>query len=454
MNSKKQKWVRRLRLVALLILMPALLWWPSIGKSIETLPFRVLENASALVERAQAPVAQPDKQSGNQSGDNNANRRTPENGVGLAGSDKQGVGADEAKGQEQNNEKAELNPDKLAISQEQAALVGIEVAPLSGKTKRQGIVFPAHVVIPPNQISVVSAPFAAQIESIAVQGEQSVSRGALLARLESPVLIRAQSEFLQAVDQERFLQETLAREESLTSDRIVSLKQLQATRNEHVQATAAVAERRQVLRDYGMSEETIEALSSTRVLDSKTVATAPIDGVVLEILIAPGQRVEAQAPLFKVGQLAPLWLELQVPVRHTARFSPGIPVRIPEYGVSGRVVVVGSSVDATTQMVTVRAEVAEGTTALRPGQFLEVLVELPINGEGTWTVPPEAIIRRGKEAFLFVKTADGFRAQMISVEEETPDAAVVRGPFRGDEVIAVRGLVALKGAWQGLGGSD
>mgnify|MGYP002384957569 CR=1 FL=1 len=344
--------------------------------------------------------------------------------------------------------------DTIAMSAEQAALAGIEVAPLAQQAKSRGLVFPARVSIPPHQITVVSAPFAARIESIEVKEDQTVVRGAVLLRLHSPTLIRAQSEFLQAVNQERFLRESVAREQSLASDRIVSTKQLQATKNEHAQAIATVAEKRQILQDYGMSDDGIETFLSTRAFNSKTVAATPIDGTVLDIMVAPGQRVEAQAPLLKVARLNPLWLELQVPAQRAARFAPGIVVEVSGYGVSGRVVAVGTSADRATQAVTVRAEVADGTSGLKPGQFVEVLVDLANDGERAWPVKPEAIVRRGKDAFVFVKTADGFRVQSVTVQEETREAVLIAGPFRGDESIAVRGLVALKGAWQGLGGSQ
>lgn len=344
--------------------------------------------------------------------------------------------------------------EDLPISQEQAKLLGIEVAPLARQANTQGSVFPARVLIPPNQINVVSASLAARVESVEVSEDQTVSQGSVLAYLHSPALIRAQSEFLQALNQERFLKESLAREQSLSSDRIVSLKQMQTTRNEHAQATATVAERRQLLRDYGMREDAIEQLVATRTFDSKTVAEASSDGVVIDVLVAPGQRIEAQAPLFKLARLDPLWLELQVPARQAARFKPGLQVNVRGYAVAGTVIAVGTTADRTTQAVTIRAAIQDGGSGLKPGQFVEVLVDLPRNGKRTWQVRPEAIVRRGPDAFVFVKTDNGFRAQAIVVEEETADATIISGPFEGKEHIAVRGLIALKGAWQGLGGAE
>ena len=345
--------------------------------------------------------------------------------------------------------------DEITMSAQQAASVGIETEPLAKQAATRGVVFPARIVIPPHQISTVAAPIAARIEALEVDEDEAVTAGTILARLNSPALIRAQSEFLQAVNQERFLQETLNREQALSSDRTVSLKQMQATRNEHAQAAATVAERRQILRDYGMSDEAIANLVTTRAFDSRTVVTSPVDGVVLECLITPGQRVEAHAPLFKVARLTPLWVELQVPAQRAARFALGLPVEISNYGLTGRVIALGASADKATQAVSVRAELPpEAASIVKPGQFVEVLANLPNDGGKVWSVRPEAVVRRGKDAYVFVKTEAGFRVQPVTVLEETREAALISGSLQGDERIAVRGTIALKGAWQGLGGSQ
>lgn len=344
--------------------------------------------------------------------------------------------------------------DDIAMAPQQAASVGVETEPLADRPASQSVVYPARVIIPPYQVSVVAAPIAARVEALEVNEDQEVKQGMVLARLNSPALIRAQSEFLQAVSQERFLQETLNREQSLSSDRTVSLKQLQATRNEHAQATAMVAERRQVLRDYGMSDDAIASLTATRAFDSRTVVTSPVDGVVTECLIVPGQRVEAHAPLFRVARLSPLWLELQVPALRAARFSLGTPVEVTGAGVTAKVIAIGTSADKSTQAVSVRAELADGAGSLKPGQFIEVVVTFAGEAGKTWSVKPVSVVRRGKEAFVFVRTDKGFRAQPVKVVEETREAVLVAGELKPGDEIAVRGVVALKGAWQGLGGSE
>ena len=208
-----------------------------------------------------------------------------------------------------------------------------------------------------------------------------------------------------------------------------------------------------MLRDYGMSLEAIDGLVASRVFDSKTAIVAPVAGTVIELAVSPGQRVEAQTPLLKIARLSPLWIELQVAPRRANAFRIGMNVDVPAYGATARVVSVGSSADRSTQSVIVRAELADASSGLRPGQFVEAFVTFG-NGEKTWTVRPEAIVRRGRDAFVFVKTDKGFRVQPVTVVEEDRDAAQVTGPLEAGDSVAVRGIVALKGAWQGLGGSQ
>ena len=100
-----------------------------------------------------------------------------------------------------------------------------------------------------------------------------------------------------------------------------------------------------------------------------------------------------------------------------------------------------------------RAELADASSGLRPGQFVEAFVTFGGN-EKTWSVRPESLARRGRDTVVFVRTDKGFRVQPVTVIEEDRDAAQVTGALQAGDSIAIRGIVALKGAWQGLGGSQ
>jgi multidrug efflux pump subunit AcrA (membrane-fusion protein) len=108
-------------------------------------------------------------------------------------------------------------------------------------------------------------------------------------------------------------------------------------------------------------------------------------------------------------------------------------------------------VTAGSQTVVLRAVVERKTadmktTPLRPGEF--VTVALPIGGaKDAWDVPLAAIAHDGRQAYVFIRTPDGFEARPVMVAASAGQRARVRGSLKAGEQIAVSGVVALKGAW-------
>ncbi|NVO17383.1 MAG: efflux RND transporter periplasmic adaptor subunit [Rhodoplanes sp.] len=344
--------------------------------------------------------------------------------------------------------------DALAVSASQAERVGIETSRLEERPASVGLRFPAKVVVPAHRSRLLNAPLGGRIELMAARIDETVKAGQVLAELQSPPLAQAQAEFLVAHNKEQLLKETFEREQSLSPYGAVPRKQVLATGNEYAQARATTAERRQALRHYGMVDTAIDRLIATQALDARLVVVSPVDGVVIETTGVPGQTVEALAPLYRLAQLAPLWIEIQVPAARAGKFAVGAAVVIDDPAITGRVVSIGTSVEATAQTVIVRAEFTESSADLRPGQVVEARIAPMVASEAEWRVQSGALVRRGNDAFVFVQTPTGFVATPVTVQEEMPEFAVVSGTFKGDERIAVRGLAALKGAWQGLGGVE
>lgn len=344
--------------------------------------------------------------------------------------------------------------DRIDVSPAQAALVGIETAPLEQQPAILGSRFPGRVTVPPDRMRLMNAPLGGRVERMAARVDSTVRRGDELAELQSPALAKAQSDFLVASKKEALLRTTLDREENLAPYGAVPKKQVITTQNEYEQARATAGEHRQALLHYGMTDDAIARLLDTQKLDPRLVISSPIDGVVLETSVVPGQTVEALAPICRLAQLAPLWIEIQVPTSRAADFAIGADVSVRDQTVSGRVVSIGTSVDSTAQTVIVRAEFAAPAGHLRPGQVVETQVLPLARSQSEWRVRTGALVRRGSDAFVFVKSDAGFVATPVTVQDEVPEFAVVTGQFRGNEQIAVRGIAALKGAWQGLGGVE
>lgn len=342
----------------------------------------------------------------------------------------------------------------IPMSAAQARALGIETVALASPSGISGDMLPAQVVIPDRQIRVVSAPLAGMVESVAVAVNESVRRGQPLARLQSPGLAELQRDFLQAGLQSQLAGESLARDEKLFAEGIIAESRYLATRNAAMVAAASAGEKRQALRLVGVNDAALGRLQGTRAFASALEIVAPGEGVVLEQMVAPGQRVEAAAPLFRLARLSPLWLEIQVPLGQADELAPGAAVRVPAARAVGKVVSVGSAVAEGSQTVLVRAEVGEGASRLRPGQFVEVLAGNG-GGAGQWSVPGAALVRAAnQQVYVFVRTPGGYRPLAVKVLRQNTASATVTGELRGDEQVVSKGASALKAAWQepGRGG--
>jgi RND family efflux transporter MFP subunit len=341
----------------------------------------------------------------------------------------------------------------IPFTAQQAKALGVETQALAAAGAGLAAGLPAQVVVPNEQLRVVAAPLAGLVVRIDVAPGQAVKKGQALARLASPALLGVERDYLQAAQQAQVAAQAAKRDEQLFSEGIIAEARHQATRSNYQQAAVALAARREELRLAGVSEAALSALQKNRGLPSELLISAPIDGIVLEQSAQAGQRVEAAAPLFRIGKLAPLWVEIQTPAALAAQLREGLPVRIAAVGASGTIINVGRQISAGNQTVSVRARLDTGIDKLSPGQMVEASIDVVANtaaDSNGFRIAQSAVIRIEGKAFVFVAEAEGFRPQPITVTGQAGEQVLLQSPALKPETrIAVKGLAALKGAWLG-----
>lgn len=337
----------------------------------------------------------------------------------------------------------------LPIAAGQAKALGIETQGLAAAGAELASGLPAQVLVPNEQLRVVAAPLAGLLVQLEAAPGQTVRKGQALARLASPSLLAAERDYLQAAQQAQLAAQAAKRDEQLFDEGIIAESRQQASRSNYRQAAVALAARREELRLAGVSAAGLAALRKNRSLPSELTIVAPIDGIVLEQSAQPGQRVEAAAPLFKIGKLSPLWLEIQTPAALAAHLREGLPVRVASVGAGGRIINVGRQVGAGNQTVSVRARLDSGIATLSPGQMVEASIDIPADDKG-FRVAQSAIVRVDGKAFVFVAQGDGFQPLPVTVGGQAGEQVLLQSPaLKPDTRIAVKGLAALKGAWLG-----
>jgi membrane fusion protein, heavy metal efflux system len=345
---------------------------------------------------------------------------------------------------------ASVAQDEVKLSPEQARNMGVHtVHPVLSPTDKT-LPYPAQIVIPTPQLWVVSAPVAGMVTNLSVARGDRVNPGQPLAVMESPSFVSQQREYLNAVAQDLLAAQQLNRTTQLLQSNAVPQRVFDASQTESRLASIAVAERRQMLRLSGLSDEALSKLTSEAAINSTLSVAAPQPATVVEIMVSPGQRVEQSAPLIKVAQLSPLWVEIAIPASSIKAIRPGAKVEIDGYATPGQVVLVSETADAATQTILVRAEVPN-SGELRPGQTTEARIGFMSSAASAWEIPYGALIRRGEKSWVFVATQGGFRLVPVMLLEEDQDHVVVSGAITDKDEVAVSGISALRGILLRLG---
>lgn len=333
---------------------------------------------------------------------------------------------------------------QVMVSDEQRAAFGIRTAPVEFDSGAMSKPYPAKITVPNAQLRVISAPLEGVLESLQVAEGEQVRHGQTLARMHSQGLLDLQAAFLESRTRRQLAGETLARDRKLNAEGIVAQRRLLESRSAYRETVTAEARNRQALSLAGMSDSAIEALASSQQLSPLLEVSAPIDGVVLEQIATAGQRLAASDPLYRIGDLATLWVEVHVPLDALGETRPGSQVSLGS-DMTATVITVGRMVHGTDQGVLVRAAVEQGAHRLRPGQFVEAHL-VRDEGQGAARLPAVALVRIDNIDSVFVERSGGFTPIAVEVLAREADQVVVRGELTRSDAVVIDGTVSLKAA--------
>jgi membrane fusion protein, multidrug efflux system len=171
-----------------------------------------------------------------------------------------------------------------------------------------------------------------------------------------------------------------------------------------------------------------------------TLVRSPINGIVSEREVAPGDVVQVGAAMFTIVDLRTLRLEATVPVEDIGRLKVGTPV---EFGVSGfdrqfrgRIERINPAVDPSTRQVRIYVAIPNAEQSLAAGLFAEGRVAT--DARRAIAVPTSAVDRRGTSAVIH--RVKGGKVDVVPVQLGVQDEAaelveVAAGIAQGDTVL-------------------
>jgi len=351
---------------------------------------------------------------------------------------------EEPQGNRQAHEEGrlELTPEALeTISLETAA---VEIRAIGGEIRTTAVIEPDKT-----RIAHVSPRIPGRVSSVNALLGDRVTKGEVLAELDSIELGQAKAEYLKAGADLEVARANFKREERLYGRQISSEKEYLDARGEFLRAEAALNASAETLRLLGLSDADVKEISWTgrRYQASIFPLTAPFDGTIIEQHTVLGELITPENNAYTIVDLTHLWIQLDVyekDLRHVGK-NKTVDVAVDAYPgekFTGEVTYLSDVLDESTRTARARVEIENPDGRLKPGMFASALISTPAEGGDALTVPASAVQQvRGKPA-VFVREGEGvFRAREITTGREAGGyVEVSSGVSQGDEVVTEGGF--------------
>lgn len=198
---------------------------------------------------------------------------------------------------------------------------------------------------------------------------------------------------------------------------------------------------RQRMRLAGMSDEQIRQVEASGKSQARFTITAPLGGVVVELMAREGMTVMAGTTLFRINALSTVWANAEVPESQAALVRPGAKVQAsspaaPGMTFDGKVQAILPEVNSATRTLKARLELDNPGARLVPGMFVSMQF-MGMQAQKSLLVPTEAVIQTGKRTVVILAEENG-RFSPVDVQpgiESGGQTEIKRGLQAGQRVV-------------------
>lgn len=354
-------------------------------------------------------------------------------------------GHDRTEGRHDDGKEAPEGVIKMRPEQIEAAK--IEVAPVGKGVLTQRLTVPGTIGPDTNRIARIAAKVVGTVSELKKQLGDTVSKGEVVAILESREVAEAKSEYISA--KVNFdLQSTLfEREQALFEKKIKAENQFLRARMTFAEAQLRFDLARQKLSALNVDETGLSRQSTG--LQRYEIRT-PIAGRVVERLVDLGAPVggEGQAKeLYVIADLSSVWIELTISTVDLNQIKEGQNLRISAAGAGksseGQVVFISPMLNQETRSARVIASVDNKDLTWRPGSYVsaQILVdEQPVD----LRLPRKALQTIGGKQVVFVRTPEGFEKREVALGKSDEEGIEVVFGLDPGETVAVTNTFVLK----------
>ena len=311
----------------------------------------------------------------------------------------------------------------VQFSSEKVQKLGVRSEAVSRRILEKLIHASGRIEPDERRVYVIAPRFEGFVEHLFVNATgQSVTKGQALFEVYSPELVSAQREYV------------------LSSQSIQSLKESGRQENTSMKQLASASLTR--LKNWGISDEQIDALSKSGEVKRSLSFQSPVSGIVTEKKILQGMRFMPGDALYQISDLTAVWVIADVFEQDIGAVKLGSKVKVkinsyPAKTFEGLVSYIYPNLNADTRTMPIRIELNNPGGLLKPGMFAQV--DLTSNSKGSvLTVPTSAVIDSGTRQLVLIQKNEGRYEprEVILGARNDSYIEVVQGLVDGDLVVS------------------
>ncbi|MDQ8020251.1 MAG: efflux RND transporter periplasmic adaptor subunit [Moraxellaceae bacterium] len=309
-------------------------------------------------------------------------------------------------------------------------IAAVDLAIVSDKALSSSV--PLTGLLKPVQQSLLTAEVEGRLQEVMVRAGQKVSKGQLLARMDTRDLesrvAEGRANVANARAQVDLADSTHRRNEQLLARNYISESGLDTSRSNLDAARQGLRAR----------EAQLALLQQAQ---GKAVIRSPIAGVVAERQVEPGQHVGMNARLFAIVDLTVLEFEAKLPVTEVGAVRPGLNVTLNVDGLTdsftGQVERISPVADEASRMIPLYIRVPNPQEVLKGGMVAQGRLALRESRKGL-SLPVQAIRDEGGQTYVLAVVGDKLerREVQLGLEDVAGGQVEVKGAIAaGDRVV-------------------
>ncbi|GAA0874893.1 hypothetical protein GCM10009118_13010 [Wandonia haliotis] len=313
-------------------------------------------------------------------------------------------------------ENANENPLVFTMSDNAVKIANIQTTVLGGSVNSEnGIVISGKIKSDETVSSSIVTHVAGRIEKLYISYTgQSVSQGQKVADIYSPQLIAAQKELIEA-------------------------NKVKSTNSTLYQAAY------NKLKNWKLNDKQIQSILDSETIIETFAIYAQFSGVVKTKKVSVGDYLKEGGVLFDIQSLSKVWAVFDAYETDIANINVGDPIvftttSYPDEQFTAKINFIDPLINPSTRTVSVRANVQNLNSKLKPDMFINGRIERTPNQKSTLLVPKSAVLWTGKRSVVYLKLPNeavpSFEYKNIEIGETIGDSyIVISGLKPGDEVV-------------------